>query len=163
MKKFTWEQLGLIFEGQYKISAAEAAEILTKEIYSHHWKHGAAGKIGRMWRDPLIVSTFTHVLEEEDILAKKIGRKKCQKELFYNGKKFSQFLLVAGLVYKKDNAGYKTFKNDYAKWKKISSFINTWKRGDIGLAKARAKVAKKKAAFEELLKYSAKIKSQRGK
>ena len=153
MKKFTWEQLGLIFEGQYKISAAEAAEILTKEIYSHHWKHGAAGKIGRMWRDPLIVSTFTHVLEEEDILAKKVGRKKCQKELFYSGKKFSQFLLVAGLV----------FKNDYAKWKKIPNFINTWKRGDIGLAKARAKVAKKKAAFDELVKYSAKIKSQRGK
>ena len=49
-----------------KLTAAEAVTFLTRELFSHNWKHGKDKQLGMMWRDSIIVSAFTHVLEEED-------------------------------------------------------------------------------------------------
>ena len=62
MKKFTWQHLGQIFEGQFNLTTAEAATILTGNIFKHKWKHGKDKKIGMMWRDEMIVAAFTNVL-----------------------------------------------------------------------------------------------------
>mgnify|MGYP005831523075 CR=1 FL=1 len=46
MTKFTWKALGQIFEGQFKLTASEAATILTGHIFNHKWKHGKDKNIG---------------------------------------------------------------------------------------------------------------------
>ena len=69
MSKITWQQLGLIFEGQFGVTAEEASKIISKEIFSHNWKHVADEKVGRMWHNEVVVANFTYVLEEEDKLA----------------------------------------------------------------------------------------------
>ena len=151
MSKITWQQLGLIFEGQFGVTAEEASKIISKEIFSHNWKHGVGGKAGRMWHDEVVVANFTQVLEEEDKLAKKVGRKKASKELFFNSSKFNLFLIIASLKYKRTDAGFKTFKNDYAKWKRLSVFKNVWKRGSITLNKLRKRTASKVKKYEKIL------------
>ena len=151
MSKITWQQLGLIFEGQFGVTAEEASKIISKEIFSHNWKHGVDGKVGRMWHDEVVVANFTHVLEEEDKLAKKVGRKKATKELFFNSNKLNLFLIIASLKYKKTDAGFKTFKNDYAKWKRLSVFKNVWKRGSITLNKLRKRTASTVRKYEKIL------------
>ena len=60
-----------------------------------------------MWRDPMVVSTFTHVLAEEDKLAKTITRKKVYAELF-KSKAFETFRITAELKY----SSYSRIKND---------------------------------------------------
>ena len=150
MSKITWQQLGLIFEGQFGVTAEEASKIISKEIFSHNWKHGVDGKVGRMWHDEVVVANFTHVLEEEDKLAKKVGRKGATKELFFNSDKLKVFILIARLKYKKTDAGFKTFKNDYAKWKRLKVFKNVWKRGIIILDKLRKKTASKIRDYEKI-------------
>jgi len=129
MKKTVWKLLPKIFGDQFKITEAEAIKILQENIYSKHWKHGPAGAAGIMWRDKYIQELFKLVLLDEDILAKKVGRKKVQKELFYRSHVLKDFVIKSGLSYKKNTAGYKTFKNDYGKWKRLKYFKPSWKRG----------------------------------
>jgi hypothetical protein len=126
MAKLTWQQLGRIYEGAYGVTVEEAAKIISKEIFGRNWKHGSGGECGRMWGDEVVVANFTQVLEEEDRLAKKFGRKKAVKELF-KSKQLKIFIIIAKLQYSK--SGYKTFKNDYGKWKKLKVFKNVWKKG----------------------------------
>ncbi len=152
MNKITWQQLGLIFEGQFGVTAGEASKIISKEIFSHNWKHGAGGKVGRMWHDGDVIASFTHVLEDEDKLVKIVGRKRASKELFFNSDKLKLFLLIANLRYKATGAGFKTFKNDYAKWKRIKVFKNVWKRGSKTLRKLRKRTAAKRRKYEKILK-----------
>ena len=152
MSKITWQQLGLIFEGQFGVTAEEATEIISKEIFSNNWKHGANGKVGRMWQDEVVVANFTHVLEEEDKLAKKVGRKKVARELFFTSDKLAMFVLIARLRYKRTNAGFKTFKNDYAKWKRLKVFKNVWKAGSRTLNKLRKRTTAKTRKFEAMMK-----------
>ena len=47
-------------------------------------------------------------------------------ELF-KSKQLKIFIIIAKLQYSK--SGYKTFKNDYGKWKKLKVFKNVWKKG----------------------------------
>ena len=154
MTKLTWQQLGLIFGDQFKLTASEAATILTKEVFSHNWKHGKDKKLGMMWRDSLIVAAFTHVLEEEDILAKKVGRKNVLRKLYNDGDKWDQFKIIAGLKYKKDKLGYKTFTNDYGRWKKLNFFKNVWKKGKRTSKKVGKQMKARVYAADKILKAS---------
>ena len=151
MNKITWQQLSLILEGQFGVTAEETLRIVSKEIFSHKWKHGIKGKIGRMWHDEVVVANFTHVLEEEDRLAKKVGRKNAVKELFFYSDKLVLFALIAGLKYKRTNAGFKTFKNDYSKWKRLRFFKNVWKAGSKTLNKLRKRTRARVKKFEKQL------------
>ncbi len=130
MKK-TWKLLPKIFRDQFNITETEAIQILQETIYNKHWKHGPAGAAGIMWRDKYIRELFKLVLLEEDILVKKVGRKKVQKELFYRSHIFKEFVVVAGLKYKKNSSSYETFTNDYGSWKQLKFFKPSWKRGKI--------------------------------
>jgi len=130
MKK-TWKLLPKIFGDQFNITETEAIQILQETIYKIHWKHLPAGAAGIMWRDKYIRELFKLVLLEEDILVKKVGRKKVQKELFYRSHIFKEFVVVAGLKYKENNYGYLNFKNDYSRWKRLKFFKPSWKRGKI--------------------------------
>ena len=129
MKKFTWQHLGQIFEGQFKLTTAEAATILTGHIFNHKWKHGKDKNIGMMWRDEMIVAAFTNVLAEEDEIAKQVGRKKALRKLFDGGVRWGQFKILAGLEYKKSSLGFRTFRNDMSKWKALKFFKGAYKTG----------------------------------
>lgn len=151
MNKITWQHLGLIYEKQFGVTPEEASEIIAKEIFSHNWKHGFKGKVGRMWHDEVVVANFTHVLEEEERLAKKVGRKRAVKELFFTSDKIKVFMLIASLKYKFTKAGFKTFKNDYAKWKRLKFFKSVWKRGSRVLNKLRKRTAAKINKYEAIV------------
>ena len=145
MKK-TWKLLPKIFGDQFKITEREAIKILQENIYSKHWKHGPAGAAGIMWRDKYIQELFKLVLLDEDILVKKVGRKKVQQELFYHSHILKDFIVKDGLNYKRNKFGYLNFKNDYAKWKRLKFFKPSWKKGKLTNAKLlkRLKASNKK-------------------
>ena len=132
MKK-TWKLLPKIFRDQFKLTEREAIKILQENIYrpSYNWKHGEAKTAGVMWRDKYIQELFKLVLIDEDILVKKVGRKKVQKELFWRSHVFKDFVIMSGLNYRRSNSGYLAFKNDYAKWKQLKIFKPSWKKGKI--------------------------------
>lgn len=148
-KNFTWQQLGLIFEGQFGVTPKEAAKIISNEIFGRNWKHGIRNTAGRMWDDEDVIANFTQVLEEEDRLAKKFGRKNAVKELFKTDK-LKIFFIIANLKYSK--SGYKTFKNDYARWKKLKSFKNVWKKGKRISKKTHARLLRKISKADKVLK-----------
>jgi len=137
MTKFTWKDLQILLE-QYNLTPDDAMQVVLDNLFGKDWKHGSGGKLGRMWRDPMIVSTFTHVLAEEDKIAKTITRKKVYAELF-KSKAFETFRITAELKY----SSYGRIKNDYGKWKKLPMFKASWKKGTITLDKLRKKVAAK--------------------
>ena len=147
MTKFTWKALENLLEKQYNLTPDDAMQIILENLFSKDWKHGLNGKLGRMWRDEFTCRTFAAVLEEEDKIAKTITRKKVQQELF-KSKACGTFRKTAGLTYKT----YTTFKNDYAKWKRLPIFTASWKKGTITVDKARIKdLAKKLAAKNKIL------------
>ena len=45
------------------------------------------------------------------------GSKIVNKTFKFDGDKWDQFKIIAGLKYKKGKLGYKTFTNDYSRWK----------------------------------------------
>ncbi|HAT66917.1 MAG TPA: hypothetical protein DCS66_20385 [Flavobacteriaceae bacterium] len=137
MKK-TWKLLPKIFGDQFRITEGEAIQILQEQLFSKNWKHGKAGKLGRMWTDPVIINEFNSLLKAEDKIAKTITRKKVQQELFKSAACL-RFCQVAGLKYR----GYLNFKNDYAKWKRLPMFSPSWKKGTITIDKVRKKLAAK--------------------
>ena len=104
MKK-TWKLLPKIFGDQFRITEGEAIQILQEQLFSKNWKHGKAGKLGRMWTDPVIINEFNSLLKAEDKIAKTITRKKVQQELFKSAACL-RFCQVAGLKYR----GYLNFK-----------------------------------------------------
>ena len=132
MKK-TWKLLPKIFRDQFKLTEREAIKILQENIYrpSYNWKHGEAKTAGVMWRDKYIQELFKLVLIDEDILVKKVGRKKVQQELFYHSQIFKDFVVAAGLNYKRNKLGYENFTNDYPKWKRLKFFKPSWQKGKI--------------------------------
>ena len=151
MKKFTWQHLGQIFEGQFKLTTAEAATILTGNIFNHKWKHGKDKKIGMMWRDEMIVAAFTNVITEEEEIAKEVGRKKTLKKLFDDGVSWKHFKILAGLKYKKGSGGFRTFRNDYGKWKRLNLFKNVYKTGKITSKKFGKRIKAKVYAADKIL------------
>jgi len=146
MKKFTWKSLRVLLEKQYKLTPDDAMQIILENLFGLDWKHGKGGKLGRMWKDPMIVSTFTQVLAEEDKIAKTTNRKKVQQELFKSDA-FETFRVTAELKYPK----YGNFKNDYTKWKRLPMFKPSWIKGTITVDKYRIKKEKLKAA-EKILR-----------
>jgi len=137
MTKFTWKSLRVLLEKQYKLTPDDAMQIILENLFGKDWKHGSDGKLGRMWSDPLIVSTFTHVLAEEDKIAKTITRKKVYAELFKSDA-FERFRVTAQLkIYK----SHSLCKNDYSKWKRLPMFKASWKMGTITNDKLRKKIA----------------------
>ena len=135
MKKFTWKDLQILLE-QYNLTPDDAVQVVLDNLFGKDWKHGSGGKLGRMWRDPMVVSTFTHLLAEEDKIAKTTTRKKVQQELF-KSKAFNNFRITAELKYRT----YLNFKNDYSRWKRLPMFKASWKKGTITNDKLRKKIA----------------------
>ena len=154
MKKLTWPDLKKLLKGQYNLTPDDAMQIILDNLFGKDWKHGSGGKLGRMWRDPMIVSTFTHVLAEEDKIAKTVTRNKVYAELF-KSKAFRAFIRVAGLkIYK----SHSRCTNDYSYWKGLPMFKPSWQRGTITVDKYRIKHEKKLKEAAKMLEKTHKIK-----
>ena len=156
MKK-TWKLLPKIFRDQFKLTEAEAIQILQENLFDkskYGWKYGSSGKLGGMWQDPIVVSAFTHVLAEEDKIAKTVTRKKVYAELF-KSKAFGAFIRAAGLkIYK----SHSRCTNDYSYWKALPIFKPSWQRGTITVDKYRIKHEKKLKEAAKILEKTRKIK-----
>ncbi len=70
MGKLTWEQLRLIYEGQYGVTADEANKWISKELFSKNWL-GTESKLGRMWEDIEVCISYGEFLVEVDKFKKK--------------------------------------------------------------------------------------------
>jgi len=70
MGKLTWEQLRLIYEGQYGVTADEANKWISKELFSKNWL-GTSKKLGRMWEDIEVCISYGELLVEIDKFKKK--------------------------------------------------------------------------------------------
>lgn len=70
MGKLTWDDLRLIYEGQFGVTANEASDIIAKELFSKKWV-GTPDKIGRMWEDVENCISFSEFLIEVDKFKKK--------------------------------------------------------------------------------------------
>jgi len=156
MKK-RWKFIQKIFEDQFKLTEAEAIQILQENLFDkskYGWKYGSSGKLGGMWQDPIVVSAFTHVLAEEDKIAETVTRKKVYAELF-KSKAFRAFIRVAGLkIYK----SHSRCTNDYSYWKGLPMFNPSWQRGTITVDKYRIKHEKKLKEAAKMLEKTHKIK-----
>ena len=64
-REVTWDDLRLIYEGQYGVTAVEAFEWIGKELFSKNW-FGTADKIGRMWEDIENCIVFSEFLQAVD-------------------------------------------------------------------------------------------------
>ena len=146
MKKLTWPDLKKLLKGQYNLTPDDAMQIILDNLFGKDWKHGSGGKLGRMWKDPMIVSTFTRVLAEEDKIAKTVTRKKVYAELF-KSRAFETFRQTAELkIYK----SHSLCKNDYSKWKRLPMFKPSWVKGTITIDKYRIKREKLAAKNKKL-------------
>ncbi len=70
MGKLTWEQLRLIYEGQYGVTADEANKWISKELFSKNWL-GTPQKLGKMWEDIEVCISFGEFLTEVQKFSKK--------------------------------------------------------------------------------------------
>ena len=64
-REVTWDDLRLIYEGQYGVTAVEASEWIGKELFSKNW-FGTADTIGRMWEDIENCIVFSEFLQAVD-------------------------------------------------------------------------------------------------
>ena len=82
MGKLSWNDLRLIYEGQYGVEADEASKWIAKELFSKNW-FGTPEKVGRMWQDIEVCIAYSEFLIEVDKFKKKnryiqSAPKKCQ-------------------------------------------------------------------------------------
>ena len=70
MSKLSWNDLRLIYEGQYGVTADEANVWISRELFSKNW-FGTANKIGRMWEDVEVGIAYSEFLIEVDKFKKK--------------------------------------------------------------------------------------------
>ena len=70
MGKLTWQQLGLIYEGNFGVDPTEAAAIISEHLFTKNWT-GDKDKIGRMWQDQEICAAFVWYLKEVEKYQKK--------------------------------------------------------------------------------------------
>ena len=155
MTKITWPQLSRIYEGTYGVTAEEAAAIISEAIFSKNWKHGSKkGTVGRMWEDQFVVEIFGRVLEEEDRLVKKFGRTATAAKELFKSDALDRFIISAKL---KKYSSYKTFKNDYGKWKQLKVFKNVWKKGIRTSKKIDKRLRARAYKDDEILKASNKM------
>jgi len=118
MGKLTWQHLGWVYEDQFGMSPEEAADVLSKYLFTDTtWKGTHKNPIGRIWKDRNNIYAFFLLLERLKKLKKSFG-KSASRKLFYESGEFVYFIQTAGLVYKKNPQGFKQFQNDFGLWTK---------------------------------------------
>jgi hypothetical protein len=70
MGKLSWNDLRLIYEGQFGVEADEANIWIARELFSKNWI-GTPDKVGRMWQDIEICIAYSEFLIEVDKFRKK--------------------------------------------------------------------------------------------
>ena len=70
MGKLSWNDLRLIYEGQFGVEADEANIWIARELFSKNWI-GTPDKVGRMWQDIEICIAYSEFLIEVDKFKKK--------------------------------------------------------------------------------------------
>ena len=82
---WSWKFLGDIFEGQFKITPTEAADVLYKYLFTDtSWKgrldkKRSINEIGRMWKDDTNKAAFMFLLKKEKRVKRKNWKSLCKK------------------------------------------------------------------------------------
>jgi len=156
MGKLTWQHLGWVYEDQFGMSPKEAADILSKYLFTDTtWKGTYKNPIGRIWKDEQNINALLIVLAKLKSLEKTVGKRNARNELFYNTGTFEYFLQTTNLVYKKNHLGFKRFQNDLALWtKRVPLFSSRIKRKRKKPDPLTRKIKK------QIYKYDEKIKAE---
>ena len=155
MGKLTWNFLGEIFEGQFKITPSEAADILYKYIFTDtSWKGRLDKKrkideIGRMWQDDTNKGAFVFILKKEKELKKKFKRAAIKK--LYESPEFDFFCQTCGLVYKRYKNGLHRFQKDKSMWLQQLGFVGKYKKNKM-FSRARKRLAKREVRLKKAFK-----------
>ena len=133
MGKLTWQQLGLIYEGNFGVDPTEAAAIISEHLFTKNWT-GDKDKIGRMWQDQEICAAFVWYLKEVEKYQKKnrLSFGKAVMRLYEDRftadrNKSKTFWFVAVSKIKTSGMTSKTFLKKVDIWKKLP-FVNLPKR-----------------------------------
>jgi len=157
MGKLTWKLLGEIFEGQFKITPTEAADVLYKYLFTDtSWKgrldkKRSINEIGRMWKDDTNKAAFMFILKKEKELRKKFGTASVRK--LYDSPEFDYFCQTCELVYKKYKNGLHRFQKDKGMWMQQLGFVGKYKRNKM-FSRARKRIAKRQAKLEKVFEDS---------
>ena len=117
MGKLTWQQLGLIYEGNFGVDPTEAAAIISEHLFTKNWT-GDKDKIGRMWQDQEICAAFVWYLKEVEKYQKKNRlsfTKAVERMCSINHPQHKLFIVLAKLTKLKP----KRFLNLVSMWKKL--------------------------------------------
>jgi hypothetical protein len=153
MGKLTWKFLGEIFEGQFKITPTEAADVLYRYLFTDtSWKgrldkKRSINEVGQMWKDDTNKAAFMFILNKEKELKEKIGRASVRK--LYDSPEFDFFCQTCGLVYKKYSNGLHRFQKDKGMWLQQLGFVGKYKRNKM-FSRARKRIAKRQAKLEKV-------------
>ena len=154
MGKLTWQHLGWVYEDQFGMSPKEAADVLSKYLFTDTtWKGTYTNPIGRIWKDKQNINALLIVLAKLKSLEKTVGKRNAKNELFYNTGTFEYFLQTTNLVYKKSPLGFKRFQNDLALWTKhVPLFSSRIKRKRKKPDPLTRKIKKQIYKYDEKLK-----------
>ena len=122
MGKLTWQQLGLIYEGNFGVDPTEAAAIISEHLFTKNWT-GDKDKIGRMWQDQEICAAFVWYLKEVEKYQKKNRlsfTKAVERMCLEKHPEHNQFLAYAKIKRLKP----KRFRNLVSIWLKLP-FVKT--------------------------------------
>ena len=141
MGKLTWKSLGAIYGGkQFGVTPEEAADVLSKYIFTDTTWKGGKNKVGRMWKDiDNRVALVCLVRAHQKF--RTINRKTATKKL-YNSAEFEMFCMTTNVVYRKYNNGFHRFQKDFVNWKQLPDVKNFYAKNDTYNKKAMKRVTK---------------------
>jgi hypothetical protein len=118
MGKLSWNDLRLIYEGQYGVTADEASKWIARELFSKNWL-GDAQKLGRMWEDIEVCIAFSEFLIEVDKFRKKNKYTEIVAfEVMHEQKHPAIKAFGSAAHYGMFGMGAKRFRNLCGQWKK---------------------------------------------
>jgi len=169
MGKLSWNDLRLIYEGQFGVTADEANKWIAKELFTKNW-YGTQKQIGRMWEDIENCISFSElVIEVEKFQKKRVLKQEVAIEVMLEEKhiawtKFASDIKSPKLLKLKPHS----INNYYGMWKKQlleAGFLikkeQTYSQKQV--VKAQLKQEKKDRKLDLVIELTKKIKANRGK
>lgn len=167
MGKLSWNDLRLIYEGQFGVTADEANKWIAKELFTKNW-YGTQKQPGRMWEDIENCLSFSELLIEIE----KFKKEKSYKQT-----------VAATLMHEEKHKAVKKFASDIKRnifsmsSKTFANYVGMWKRQltEVGfltrkqtytereVIKAALKQEKKNKNLKLLIQRSNKIRASRRK
>lgn len=171
MGKLSWNDLRLIYEGQFGVTADEANKWIAKELFTKNW-YGTQKQPGRMWEDIENCISFSElVIEVEKFQKKRVLKQEVAIEVMLEEKhiawtKFASDIKRPNLLKLKTHS----INNYYGMWKKQlleAGFLTKKEKEQTYSQKqvieSQLKQEKRQRELDLVIELTKKIKANRGK